>query len=306
MAEDVLRLFIHSTVKMIEIDLTARLEEALKNPGDALWFPDLTNALVEASWQALHRRGALTPLTYGTARVLACDPNALCNSVVDLSLCSGGGDDERTSRIEILDQKLAHPYEETGIRFYTKEEIKNGDILKSLEDSIEVLNHVPTLAATVSSLVRSMHIIKPEDEDYDASFSDPHLPFSIFISVPRDPNLKTPLRVAEGIVHEAMHLQLTLIEELAPLVLLGTSNYYSPWKRKYRSPQDVLHALYVFRVIDQFLKALIPLVTLPSGANHISDRCGEIAEEISQVQSFQNCSELTPIGSRFVQSLLTG
>jgi hypothetical protein len=47
-------------------------------------------------------------------------------------------------------------------------------------------------------------------------YSSPAIPFSIFVSVPPADERNVVARLAEAIIHEAMHLQLTLIEAIVP------------------------------------------------------------------------------------------
>jgi HEXXH motif-containing protein len=102
-----------------------------------------------------------------------------------------------------------------------------------------------------------------------------------------------------------MHLQLTLIEQIVPLILFNNRQYFSPWRGEYRPTQGILHALYVFRVIDEFLKGLLVLSSYHSDEEHkIHMRRNEIAKEICRINSFQYCPDLTPLGSTFVQHLI--
>jgi len=179
-------------------------------------------------------------------------------------------------------------------------------ILTCLQEAIEILTSLPTLHRTVAKLVRVCHLIKPEDDNYDVSYSDPQVPFSIFVSVPQSRRTNDALRVAESIVHEAMHLQLTLIEQATPLVHSSSDErYFSPWKGAYRSPQGVLHALYVFRVIAQYLERLLELPGWPlSSIDHMRHRHREIALQVHEIATFKGNPALTALGSRFVQRLL--
>lgn len=113
------------------------------------------------------------------------------------------------------------------------------------------IGHVPTLGEAVSHLTRSVHILHTRDPAVDVSFSDPEVPFSIFVSVARGKD--TALRVAESIIHETMHLQLSLVERLVPLVRDNRALTYSPWKQELRPVSGIIHGLYVFRVIDEWL-----------------------------------------------------
>src|SRR5207249_726495 len=99
------------------------------------------------------------------------------------------------------------------------------------------LKRVPTLLPTVLSLVRALHLVIPDDDDIDVSFSEPNLPFSVFVSVPHRGARTDALRVAEAIVHEAMHLHLTLIERVVPLVRSSGRRFFSPWRGEYRTAQ---------------------------------------------------------------------
>lgn len=286
-------------------DLVERVTTALRNPGDSPWLPGLATGLAERSWNDLYHDIGLTPTEYGTARIMASDCRAPREIVSVVPAALSGKDSTQVFQIELLGKDTARRYEESGVKFYSEDEINEERMTERVVEALNILKSIPTLFTTVAELVRSVHLIDASDDDYDVSFSEPDIPFSIFISVPKARSITNTLRVAEAIVHEAMHLQLTLIEQTVPLVRLGDKRYFSPWKGEYRSPQGVLHALYVFRVIYIFLKSLTSLPMFLDGrAAHISKRHNQIATEIEQVKSFQDCLDLTPYGFKFVQSLL--
>lgn len=286
-------------------DLIERVKTLLVSPDNSLWFPTLTEDLVETGWRKLYEEAELTYTSYGTARVRARHAGAPCNIEALLPMALTAESHGWELQVETLSEECARSYKNSGIRFYATEEISNSKVLEHLIEALNILKKVPTLFMTVAALVRSIHVIKPEDDDYDVSFSDPYIPFSIFISVPQELNLTNALRVAEAIVHESMHLQLTLIEQIVPLMLLNNRQYFSPWRGEYRPTQGILHALYVFRVIDEFLKRLLLLPSYHGREEHkIYTRRNEIAEEISRINSFQYCPDLTPLGSTFVQRLI--
>ena len=58
-------------------------------------------------------------------------------------------------------------------------------------------------------------------------------------------------RVAEALVHEAMHLQLSLLERRIELVESDRTKAvaFSPWRNSERDVQGVIHALYVFVIV---------------------------------------------------------
>src|SRR5262249_18705097 len=134
-----------------------------------------------------------------------------------LSFCAGA-DVTPHLLVECLADDVAHHYQEVGLKLYTPDESVHTAILHCLQEAIAILASLPTLHHTVATLVRVCHLVKPEHDDYDVSYSDPQVPFSIFVSVPPRRAANDALRVAESLVHEAMHLQLTLIEQAVPLV----------------------------------------------------------------------------------------
>jgi HEXXH motif-containing protein len=286
-------------------DFTERVKRALANPGPRPWLPDLTAGLAEAGWEVLSREIGLTPSLYGTARVIARDPAAPRHVMAHISASSAVDGMDRTVQIEILGQSFARKYEARGIGFYTAEEMEGGNLLDQVEEAISLLGRIPTLVSTVATTVRSLHLIKPEDEDYDVSFSEPHIPFSVFVSVPLGRSDVNVLRVAEAIVHEAMHLQLTLIEQVVPLVNETSEKFFSPWRGELREARGIIHGLYVFRVIDKFL--LESATHMPSGSKvvaHIRERRSDIAAQINKITIFQHCADLSESGVGFTRQLI--
>ena len=101
-----------------------------------------------------------------------------------------------------------------------------------------------------------------------------------------------------------MHLQLTLVERLVPLVLPQRTMYYSPWRDEQRNSEGMLQALYTFSVIRSFL-SVIPLPRWPSPvSDHVANRITQISCQIEQAQDFRECDELTPDGAALVARLL--
>lgn len=269
---------------------------------DVVWLPHLTKKLTDICWQQLSRTCGLTKRTYSTARLISCDPNVSHFIVTCLSPRASVHWEEPSLQIELLGNKIKRGYEEAGVNFYNAEQIADIVITGCLRDAVEVLTKVPTLATTVATLVKSLHLIRPANDEFDVSFSEPHIPFSIFVSVPSRRVPHDALRVAEGIVHEAMHLQLTLVERVVKLINPSRVQYYSPWRGEFRTARGLLHGLYVFRVVYEFLGNLLSVQN--ADAAYINDRRDQIAKQIAEVRSFQNCLDLTEEGQCFVQKLM--
>lgn len=303
--ENALPLCIHFMNDQILCMLGREIEAALKEPYSDPWLPDLTDLLAEWGWKALHCSTGITATDYGTVRVLAGRAKAPRQAGVCLPILVRTDKSTHKIAIEFLPEDWLGPYQDLGLTFYTPDEFANSAVFECLQDAIDTLAKVPTLQKTVATLVRACHILKPEDDDYDVSHSEPSVPFSIFVSVPQKRRMTDDLRVAESLVHETMHLQLTLIERLQPLVHMSNQTYFSPWKGAHRSPQGVLHALYVFRVLDRFFERLLTFPEWPATSiEHLQNRRCEITQQIRDIKTFQDCPALTELGTHLVRKLI--
>ena len=286
-------------------DLAAQVRGALRDPDTPLWLPDLSVALADTAWRKLDQGLRLTRASYGTARVLRRDPGASRQVVISLDIPSPAEARGNAIPIELLPQNLALEYAGPEVRFFEAEEILGLGVAARVREALEILGAVPTVLPTVCSLIRSLHLIDPADDEVDVSFSEPGLPFSAFVSVPGPGAIAGGLRIAEALLHEAMHLNLTLVEAIVPLVMPTERAYFSPWRNEYRTAQGVLHALYVFRVIDAFLgEASYESPDLGPSHSHARERRATIARQIREIQDFRNCVDLTPDGAAFVDRLL--
>ena len=125
--------------------------------------------------------------------------------------------------------------------------------------------------------------------EYDVSHSDPAVPFSIFLSVP--PAGQTGrLRLAESIIHECMHLQLSIVEKALPLIDEPHAMYCRP-------ASGVLHGLYVFSVIYQFFGCSTLNAHLTSQERLFADlRRSQLSRELNQVVPFARIDSLSREG----------
>ncbi|HEY0460974.1 MAG TPA: HEXXH motif-containing putative peptide modification protein [Pyrinomonadaceae bacterium] len=293
------------------VDFDEKVVAALTDPEAELWFPHLTNDLAQTGWRKLKDEIGLDKSDYGTARVLLKTPCAMRRVPSHISVKPSENSVRDLILVEELPGVIARPYKNSGIDFYESTLISpNGtvdsEILNCLCDAFNIIQQATSLNKTVIELVRSIHLIKPVSDDYDVSFSEPHIPFSIFISIPQKNNKINAFRVAEAIVHEAMHLQLTLVEGIIPLVSGNEENFYSPWKEEFRTAQGVLHALYVFRVITVLMDEIESQKNLVKEIkNHARERSRQIRDQISEINNFEDCPNLTEIGQKFVKILFT-
>ena len=269
------------------------LEEQLTARRGPLWLPGQAARLASNKWRAC--RFGLRPREYGSTRWLlgdrAAPRRALASAIVGgAKAVIEGPDPVIDARCGALDLKLE------------RELPAGGPAL--LREAFALLAAVSGLDASLGALVRSIHLLRGRGAGYDTSHSDPELPFSVFVSLPLGER-GASLRLAESILHEAMHLQLTLVEEVVPLVSEGAATGYSPWQRRTRPVGGLLHGLYVFAVVDEYLAELLDRGIL-LGADQVfaAKRRMSIADEVADVASLGQSSALTPVGREFTQYLL--
>lgn len=249
-----------------------------------VWFPGLAaelRGMLEAENAALCGPG------YSTGRWVARDPHIARDSFGTISSKHG----------QVVVERIAEA--QAG-------ELEGPDLaidvtphkIAMIQAAFDELRSVESLCATLLTLVRSMHVLEAP-RGFDVSFSSPAVPFSVSVSVPEPDERDAVLRLAESIVHEAMHLQLSLIEGVCGLVTGGDTTAYSPWKERDRPVQGVLHGIYVFVVIHQALGELAR-----QDAKHrayCERRRSEIVEELGQLDLV---SGLTEVGAAFHHHLM--
>jgi HEXXH motif-containing protein len=176
---------------------------------------------------------------------------------------------------------------------------------EKLHAAWQILASVPSVLASMQALVKTIQVVHSPDLEIDISYSHPDIPFSVFVSVGEDTSLISSLRVAESILHEAMHLQLTLLEAQLPLVQPDSqATFYSPWRMEARPVRGVLHGLYVFRVIHDFYESLPAPPLATEWAPFVANRLATIRKELAEITSFGTAAGLTDAGQHLVRSLL--
>lgn len=207
----------------------------------------------------------------------------------------------KRARFELLPLDGRRRYEAIGL--VISMHLPSADEIALVDEAIEQLLPAPGLIEAVDALVRSIHKLDSEGPGYDVSHSDPELPFSIFLNLPVG-ETDAALRIAEALLHETMHLQLTLMERLRPLVADPAATTHSPWQGKARPLQGLIHGLFVFRAIDQWLATLQTAHSSVDGHPYADRRRLEISDEIAEIENFTASPALTPRGQRFARMLL--
>ncbi len=270
---------------------------------DAPWLPGMAAGLARRKWDALGRRLDLRPSDYSTSRILARSATASRRIVAEITPPPAFG---RTDSILLEDLGRVGAYDDVGLRL---SELRDQDAIQAVRERLlrafAVVAEVPSLAVAIGGVLSSIHVLETPSSDHDVSYSDPAVPFSVFVGVPDAAGPVASLRLAESLVHEAMHLQLTLVEAAVPLVAGDDERHWSPWQQTMRPTQGVLHGLYVFEVLDAFFAELS---RHPGGdtrvAAHLQARREEIqAETADATSALLRSKELTFRGRSFIHAL---
>ena len=207
--------------------------------------------------------------------------------------------------VELLPDTAARRRRYPGLRFATREEIRDLQFAETLAKSLDLIEMVRPLQGTIAGTCRSLHVLLPPAPDFDVSCSDPSLPNSIFVSCPPVTEKDRVERLAENLVHEALHLQLSLVERLEPLVsdVSREEPIFSPWRGEGRTVRGLLHAVYVFGNLRFFWGQVAS--SRPGSASFAGVRIETIDSEMAAASPLLESRSLTPAGRRLAMSFLT-
>ena len=112
-------------------------------------------------------------------------------------------------------------------------------------------------------------------------------------------------RLAESLVHEALHLQLSLVESVEKLVtdVPDEKPVVSPWKGDGRTVRGLLHAVYVFGNLRYFWQSM--LSNAPDSSSFAVSRVETITAELARAVHLLESRSLTAAGRKMADSFLT-
>lgn len=174
---------------------------------------------------------------------------------------------------------------------------------RHFEDAVA---QTPWIRCSVAALARSVVPIASQGPDYDCSHSEPSMPFSVFVSVPPLEAEAGSLRFGESLIHETMHLQLSLFEMTTPVISPEGEDIlsFSPWRSEYRPVRGVLHGLYVFFIISHWYSALVKQGKLSTVEQvFCKKRISGIGDEIESVRRTGLREGLTETGIELVEGI---
>ena len=243
--------------------------------------------------------------SYGTARMMARSANDARRTIakIDPPIDAEGG----PVLIECLPSRAVVELDAVGLSLRGVDKSKVPTEVGVLRRAWHLTHAVwPELSSSVGHLVRCVHLLKTPSPDVDCSFSRPDLPFSVFLSVPDRGTHARVERVTEALVHETMHLQLSLLERRIPLVESDRPDAvtFSPWRNCERNVQGVLHALHVFVIVQRLWQRAAQRTPRGLDRRFAEARVRAVRDEVGRAHLLSESPGLTRQGRQFVRRLL--
>lgn len=263
------------------------------------WNATAVRRLVDWSEQEVLKPFGVTLESYSTARLVARSQSARTKWIWQRPLISGF-----LFGIEELPSAFENLATDQGAALVRVSELDEEHVRTTLNSALTLIAELaPALFASVRFLLRALHVLDSRGPDFDISLTLPELPNSVFLSVPQSGERDAVSRLAEALVHEVLHLQLSLIERCCPLIRTDSNEEtaYSPWRDEYRPVGGVIHGLFVFRGVESLWSNLAENRQI--GASEFAgSRVEEIRGQCRRVRLAQ-CDSLTPFGREVLSGI---
>lgn len=257
----------------------------------------LVRLLARRRWDELGNVG-IGPGNYGTAAALALSADAFPVAVATIPIGPSAGGIALVERFAAMPRR----YVDLGL---VEAALPPSRVEAALTEAARLLSSVPWAAEAAAAVVRSVHVLETDGPAYDVSYSDPDVPFSIFVGLHPNPVPQERLRLAEGVLHEAMHLLLSLVEDVVLLVAGSGELRHSPWQQRPRPAQGILHGLFVFASIRAFMSSPLLIKQLEAGEiDHALKRVQLIEAEMRGTADLVDSDDLTDDGRDLAATLL--
>ena len=271
----------------------------------AQWTGGLPEALRQVGTAELLNPCGLAFESYGTARMMARSADEVRQAIG--AVRPPRGETGGVVLLECLPSRARAGLEAAGLSLRDVDRSTVSASIDALTRARRFVRAVwPELSSSIQRLVRCVHLIEAPSPDFDCSYSRPDLPFSVFLSVPDRQARARIERLAEALVHETMHLQLSLVERRIPLIepaRAGTSAS-SPWRGGERPVRGVLHALYVFVVVQKLWRRACRRPPCGLDRQFAQARVRAIRREVREAQHLATSRELSREGRQLVRNLL--
>jgi HEXXH motif-containing protein len=199
---------------------------------------------------------------------------------------------------EFITLELLRDTSAIGLRIIARDDSSEA----ALAGAAAFLGRVPSLERVVLASVRSIVWLSSADAQIDVGHSEPRWPGLVLVSFPLTSSVGD-LRLLEGVIHEAMHINLANVPSLecegSPERLV-----YSPWRATDRPASGVLHGAYVFGCVLRFYELLVAGGALdPIQLQYIRKRDAEISAEFADVPRLELGAALSDHGRAICEKI---
>ncbi len=277
---------------------------------DILLHPVYWTAALPATLRQIGVTDFLGPLgldfeSYGTVRMMTRSANEARRIVgkVDSPVGAKGG----LVLLECLPSRAVAEFNAVGLSLREVDDYAVSADIGVLRQAWHLVHAVwPELSFSIGQLVRCVHLLKAPSPEVDCSYSRPNLPFSVFLSLPDHETRVRIERAAEALVHETMHLQLSLVERRIQLIESGRAKTvaFSPWRSCERKVQGVLHALHVFVVVQKLWQRAVQRTPCGLDRGFAEARVRSIRDQVARTQHLAVSPGLSLEGQQLVRRLL--
>ena len=285
------------------VDAGHTMEDVLLRP--VHWPAGLPATLRQVGVADLLRPYGLDFETYGTARMMAGSAEHARQIIGNIDAASGAK--ERPVLLECLPSAAVAELDAVGLSLAECDDSTVAAGVGVMSQAWQVVDAVwPGLSSSIRYLVRCIHFLKVPSPEVDCSYSRPDLPFSVFLSVPDHGTSARIERVTEALVHETMHLQLSLVERRIQLVESACAEAvaFSPWRGSERNVRGVVHALYVFVAVRTLWQRAARKMPCGLDREFAEARVRAIREEVVRTRHLAGSPGLSQEGRQLVRQLL--
>ncbi len=264
-----------------------------------LWDEEVTQLLIDNKWQEFSKQNIINQTDYN---ITACVLQKKNITEITYPIF----ETNKSFRIALPSISLSPFYEKHGL-VPEKLNPQNTEVFEKIKSALNLMQNVKPIHSFILQIVKSIQIIKAEHTETDISYSHPDIPFSIFFSICEEVSTISDLRVAESILHESMHLLLTLIENHIDLIFIDSkATFYSPWRNEQRPLRGVLHGMFVFKAVKDFFTLLLQYFPKSTEEeSYIISRITEIQKELKLLVNFPHLNDLTDFGKLLSYKLLS-
>ena len=281
--------------------LSAHIQDWCLRPTD-LWDCETTRLLVRREWETLRNQLSWHQDDYNTAGYILNTPNFIASK----RSISTWPNENQIYLEAPCSNELHLFYTENDLSLVEEDDLLSIGAVEKLDDALKFLGSVHGLVDCVTQLVRVIGVLKSPSPEVDVSYSHPTVPFSIFVSICNERSIVASARVAESILHEAMHLRLSLIQKVVDLLNPGSqgqAQYFAPWRQEERPANGILHGTFVFRAILEFFKRLASDNRDDQVIKYSEQRIREISSQLVQVRDFYKSPALSATGAELARQL---